>query len=423
MKLDDASEARLEEHARVISGYENDKGDIFVEFLLAEGDTLNKSIVNGLPLGYTSDLLERWHTEGSWVGVVHNAHPTKNHPLVFEGNPPMTMGESSQVAWYKDRSAKWGFANYVSTKLKTLNDGRKQLFGTARITDENAKRAWREGHFPKFASSSVFIQDRNQTGFVTKGIPISCTSVELPAYPLDVAKIHNECHGGNECVHKIAESSYNCNTCRHEILTSFENIFSSNSEQKVSESSMTDSDSSKPKPNESSGEGDVKPALVSEEITLDTSGQAITQNKEETVDWEAKYKELEKSTKKKDREFEDYKTTSEERFMKIERKRVEQQIRDILGKVPVFVFDGKEENREAELKKYLKRYDGKNEEAIIEDVNDKYLIAMKVKEHRKVGESGMDSGSDISNFAPLVSKDGKADPKILDIHNIGGGNQ
>lgn len=394
--------------SQVLSGYEDKNGDIYVEFLLADGDVLNKSIVNGLPLGYTSELLEKWHNERAWEGVVHNAHPSKNHPLVYEGQPPSYLAESSQVAWAKDRSNKWGFANYIKTKLKTLDDGRKRLLGTIHIIDEKAKRAWREGKFPKFASSSVYIQKRDANGFVTEGIPISCTSVEKPSYPLDVAGIHNECHGGNECVHKIAESGYNCNDCKYDLLTSFENIFSSNSIQKVSESSMTED--SKP-----TSESDVKPAI--QEISNETRSAdgTLLEQKTEEVDWKARFEALDKEHKKAIKEHTDYKTTTDERFTKIEKEKLETKIRSIVEKVPLnLAFEGKEENREAEVKKWLKRYNGKNDSEIIEDVNDKFMIALKVKSSGKVGESGQ-----ISNEARLVpSADGKPDARILKAHEV-----
>ena len=81
-------------------------------------------------------------------------------------------------------------------------------------------------------------------------------------------------------------------------------------------------------------------------------------------------------------------------------------------------FDGKEENREKQLKKYVNKYTGKNEKEILEDVEDKYMIVLKIKEHAKgkVGESGL-----ISNDAPLTSgEDRKASTSIFDITGVFG---
>jgi hypothetical protein len=401
--------------SQVVSGRETDKGDIYIEYLIAEGDVFNKSIVNGLPLGYTSDLLQRWHDSKSWIGTVQNAHPTKNHPLAFTPYPPMGLGESGEVDWFRARSADWGFANYISTKIKMLSDGRKQLFGTIHLTNEDAKRAWREGKYPKYSSSSVYIKNRTYDGMVTDGIPIAATCVEKPAYPLDVAGIHNECHGGTECVHKIAESGFNCQQCKHEILTSFENYFSSNSKQKVSESSMSQESSGSTPGSESSTKPDVTPALIQSEETKNAEGKVTeTKETEQEIDWKAKYEDTEKARKKLEKEHNDYKTSTDERIGKIEKDRLTTKVRSIIDKIPMFAFDGKEEVKEEAIKKYVKRYPTQTEDAIIEDINDKYLLVMKVEKVRKVGESG------ISNDAKLNPSDSdKPDPRILSAHLVG----
>ena len=170
--------------------------------MLAESGYLNDN-----EIGFTPELLERWNKEKAWEGLVQNAHPSKNHPLIYEDKPPSGTSLAERALHYITRFNKWGYGSYLGTKLKDIGKGQKRLLGTFRITDADAKQAWREGRFPKYNSSSVLIVDRDpQSNLITDAIPIASTSVDKPAFPVDVAGIYDECVGGDECVTKLAES-------------------------------------------------------------------------------------------------------------------------------------------------------------------------------------------------------------------------
>ncbi len=386
--------------------------------MLAESGYLNDN-----EIGFTPELLTKWHKQDAWAGLVQNAHPTKNHPLVYEPKPDPGAPIGERVAHYITKSAKWGYGSYVKTKLQDMKNGQKRLLGIFRITEEDAKKAWREKKFPKYNSSSVLIVDRDpNTNLITDAIPIASTSVDKPAFPVDVAGIYGECEGGDECVTKLAESSMGCEYCRHAVLTSFVNNFSSNSNDSISESSMVEekpqSDSNTEDNEEEKAEGTNTGTPFAKLSETHTSADGSkTETIMEDVDYKKKYEEELKAHEQTKKAKTDYENTTTERILNIEKDRLGTKIKSILDKVPLgLAFDGKEENRQKELKKYVSRYTGKNEKEIIEDVEDKYMIVMKVKEHsKKLGESGL-----ISNDAPLKNTVEKGDASIFDIVGVFG---
>jgi hypothetical protein len=418
------SEAHFRRRLEVISGHEDKKGNIHVVTMLAESGYLNDN-----EIGFTPELLERWHKENAWEGLCQNAHPSKNHPLIYEDKPPSGASIAERALHYITKSNKWGYGSYLKTKLKNIENGQKRLLGVFRITDGDAKQAWREGKFPKYNSSSVLIVDKDpNTNLITDAIPIASTSVDKPAFPVDVAGIYDTCVGGDECVTKLAESSINCEYCRHSVLTSFYNKFSSNSDENISESSMVEEkpqsdsdqqeDEEKDKPEGTSSSTGTPFDKISETHTSADGTKTETIMNEE-LDYKKRYEEEVKAHNQTKKAKTDYETATTERILNIEKDRLSTKIKSILDKVPLnLAFDGKEENREKQLKKYVNKYNGKNEKEIIEDVEDKYMIVLKVKEHAKgkVGESGL-----ISNDAPLtVGDDGKASTTIFDITGVFG---
>lgn len=415
------SETHFRRRLEVISGHEDKKGNIHVVTMLAESGYLNDN-----DIGFTPELLTKWHNQKAWEGCVQNAHPSKNHPLVYEDKPSPDASFTEKVKHYITRSTKWAYGNYLHTKLKDIQGGQKRLLGTFRITDADAKQAWREGKFPKYNSSSVLIVSRDpNTNLITDAVPIASTSVDKPAFPVDVAGIYEQCEGGDECVTKLAESS--CEYCRHKVLTSFENTFSSNSDENVSESSMVNekpgSESEKPEEEEDKGAGDTEakstgtPFDKLSETHTSADGQT-TETVTGEIDYKKKYEDELKAHNLTKKEKETLQASTDERIMNIEKDRLSTKIKSILDKIPLnLAFDGKEENRAKELKKWIGKYNGKNEKEIIEDVEDKFMIAMKVKEHgKKLGESGL-----ISNDAPLTSGDtSKASTSIFDVTEVFG---
>ena len=403
---------------QVLSGHEDKKGNIHVTTMLAESGYLNDN-----DIGFTPGLLEKWHKENAWEGLVQNAHPTKNHPLVYEDKPPQGATLMERALHYITKSNKWGYGNYLKTKLKDIGNGQKRLLGIFRITEETAKQAWREGKFPKYNSSSVLIKERDpQTNLITDAIPIASTSVDRPAFPVDVAGIYEQCEGGDECVTKLAESS--CEYCRHQVLTSFSHTFSSNSDENISESSMVNekpgSESEKPEEEEKEKPEGRETGTPFDKISETHTSADGTKTETITgeIDYKKKYEEEVKAHNTTKKEKADYESTTTERILNIERDRLGTKIKSILDKVPLgLAFDGKEENRQKELKKWVSKYTGKNEKEIIEDVEDKFMIALKVKEHsKKLGESGL-----ISNDAPLTTSDStQASTTIFDATGVFG---
>ena len=394
---------------QVISGTEDKRGNIHVEFMLAESGYLNDN-----DIGFTPQLLTKWHEDKAWEGMVHNAHPSKNHPLAYE-KPPLDKSPLGQITYYRAKSANWGFATYVKTKLQDLANNQKRLNGIVRISEEGAKKAWREGKFPKYASSSVFIMERDQnTNLITDAVPIASTSVDRPAFPVDVAGIYGTCEGGEECVTKLAESG--CDYCRHEVLTNFENVFSYQKNQDIKESSMS---------NETpSGESTGTPInKVSETMTSADGKKTETLFQSETVnvDWETKAKELESQLKDANKKIKGYEADKEEtdkRFLKLEKDKLETKVRSIIEKIPLAVFDEKEENRESTVQKYLKMYPKMSEEEIMDIVNDRFMIAVKAAAPKKgLKESGR---TEVTNDAPLKNSERKADVSIFALTEVFG---
>ncbi|WP_411753310.1 hypothetical protein [Serratia sp. (in: enterobacteria)] len=412
--------------SQVISGYEQD-GDIFVTVVLADGDVKGK---NGL--GYRSKLLEEWHKAGAWIGRVQNSHPSRNHPLVYEPKPVklLALGESAvpQLAeYYQRKSAKWAFGTYIKTKLVDLKNGSKRLLGLFRIDSEGARQAWREGKFPKFNSMSSLNYKFDKDGFVEKGIPVGSTSVEIPAYGEDVGKIHNQCVGGpDKCVHefdtKLGESSADCEYCRYTVLTSYKNNFSSHSSVKLSESSMVDSNDGSQ--SQSTGEEQKPTGIESEGKVVDDSVRIKgddteeTKPEEEKIDWKTKFEESEKARKKLLKDSEEYKTDTNQKLEKIIKEKLESKIRVVLEKIPLFAFDNKEENREAEVKAFMKFYPRLTEEEIVEQATAKYMLAPKMKaavEKAKLGESG------ITNDGKLIAdSNNQSNSNILNLDEVFG---
>lgn len=412
--------------SQVISGYEQG-GDIFVTVVLADGDVKGK---NGL--GYRSKLLEEWHKAGSWIGRVQNSHPSKNHPLVYEEKPVklLALGESAapQIAeYYQRKSAKWAFGTYIKTKLVELKNGSKRLLGLFRIESEGAKQAWREGKFPKFNSMSSLNYKFDKEGFVEKGIPVGSTSVDIPAFGEDVGKIHDQCEGGpTTCVHKfetkLGESSADCEYCRYTVLTSYKNNFSSHSGVNLQESSMVESNDGSQSP--PTGE-EQKPTGVDSEGKVTDDSVRIkgdeteeTKPEEEKVDYKTKFEESEKARKKLLKDSEEYKTSTDQKLDKIIKEKLESKIRVVLEKVPLFAFDNKEENREAEVKSFMKFYPRLTEEEIIEQATAKYMLAPKMKaavEKAKLGESG------ITNDGKLIAdSNNQSSGNILNLDEVFG---
>lgn len=418
---------------QVVHGEEDKKtGDIFIEVVLAESGYLNQATPQ---VGYVPEVLEKWHNDKVWEGKVQNAHPSKNHPLIYEDHPRAEWSIAEKVAHYINRSAKWSFGTFIKTKLTTLKDGiNKRLSGILRITDEGAKKAWREGKYPKYNSSSVFILSRDdKTGLITNAIPIASTSVDNPANPLDVAAIQNQCEGGSECLHRLAESDHSCLYCRHTVLSSFKNKFSSNSSENVSESSMANEDAtSKP---DSAGDAVT---TINDEITS-ADGKPLNlgeQKKEQEVtDYKALAESLQKELKQA---RSDLKTQTEKNddntkeIIQIKKERLESKIREILAKVPMFAFENKEENKEEVVKNFMKKFGKIEESEILQDVKDRFALSQKLltiqqkQTSNKKTEVAESSKSLFTNDGKLnisedeLSESGKGKSSILKITEVFG---
>lgn len=392
---------------QILQGAYTKGGDIYVPCLIADGDYFNE---NGI--GYPSSLLVEWHKTDAWVGRVHNAHPSGNHPLAYEPDPPEDLAESAQIDYYLKKSEGWGFGRYVKTFLKTLENGSKRLVGIMRIADEGAKRAWNEGKFPKFVSSSVFVLQRDKKGFITDGYPLGVTSVKTPAYPPHIAGVSKQCVGGRECISKLVESSqkrdHDCGQCRFTILSEI----SSHSVSKVSESSMVDNSKTDP-----SAEGEeAKEPITADVETTSSDGKTKLPKEGEEIDWKAKFESLNKEhsdLKSKFKTSEETNASNTTKISKLERRNVETAVRAKIDKVPMFVFDNKEENKEEAIKKFVSRFGKLTEEDILSDIDDTYHLAPKMMEisqrhGKKVGESGL-----ITNDGKLTFS--KEEPTATDV--------
>ncbi|HJX79125.1 hypothetical protein [Glutamicibacter sp.] len=375
---------------QILDGSYTQGNDIYVPCLIADGDYFNE---NGI--GFPSSLLEQWHETDAWVGRVHNAHPSGNHPLAYEDPPADDLAESAQIDYYLKKSADWAFGTYVKTQLKTLANGSKRLIGIMRIADEGAKRAWKEGKFPQFVSSSVFVLQRDKKGFITDAYPLGVSSVKTPAYPPHIAGVSKQCTGGTECISQLVESSkkrdHNCEYCRYTVLSNFSHKYSSHSFGKVQESSMVDD-----KPN-SPPEGEVKDAVTGQVETLSADGKTkLPKGEEQEIDWKTKFESLNKEhseLKSKHKITEETNSDNNKKIEKLMRRNVETAVRAKVDKVPMFVFDNKEENKEEAIKKFVSRFGKLTEEEILQDIDDTYHLAPKMMEisqkGKRVGESGL----------------------------------
>ena len=390
-------------------------GDIYFPALIAEGDHWNE---NGIC--YPSSLLEKWHKEDAVKNLAHNAHPTGNHPLAYEDSPPDEVAESAKVEYYRKKSHDWGFGTYVKSILKTLENGSKRLIGIFKITDAGAKKAWNEGKFPKFVSSSAFVHQKDSEGRITDASLVGVSSVKTPAYPPHIAGVDKQCVGGDECLSKLAESSskrdHFCMYCRHTVLSEI----SSHSNEKLSESSMgnEDSGSAASPPQESTGD-----ALKFSETQTSADGKKTEQvSGEEEIDYKSKYEELEKQHKELNKLYKTEKENSantSSRLEKIEKDNVKSKIRNLVDKVPLVAFDNKEENREEAVNEFMKFYPRLNESEILEQVSKRYYLAPKILE---VASKGKLKESGISDNGKLVIPEDETnqDVSILDATEVFG---
>jgi hypothetical protein len=397
--------------SHVVSGFEDEKGDIYVKVLLGESGYINNNNV-----GFTPEILAKWHREGSWQGKVQNVHPSGNHPLAYEPKIPHTAPIPEQLDHYTRLSNKYGFGTFVNTELKAKPDGNNALYGIFRMVDEGAKQAWREGKYPKYSSSSVLIVAENEKGLTTAGYPIASTCVKMPAFPVDVAEIKNHCTGGPECVTKLAESG--C-FCKHEVLTNFGNNFSSQEAKGLFENSMVDD--TKPKDSSSETEQPTDPLKQTQTQTSadgTTTTQVTSEKVEDEVDWKSKFAELDKEHKKILKAKEDYESETNRKFDKIFKEKLEGSIRAKLEKVPLFAFDNKEDNRDKEVDKFMKFYPKLSEDEILNIAEEKYKLAPQLvavaNKKGKVGESG------ITNDGRLITEDSGSHGDIRKAHEVFG---
>lgn len=268
--------------SKVISGEEQKNGDVHVTFLIAEGDLINKA-----KHGISSDVLRKWHKLKSWVGLVHNVHTSRNHPLAYY-HPPKGLTESGLIDAYKAESERWGIGRFVETKLVEMGNGAARLLGIVKLYN-TAKKMWKVGKFPLYSSSSVYATEE-KNGLVTDGVPISNTSVDEPAYGIELAKTHGECEGGEECVTKLLENSEN-GLCQKtiDILSSFENNVSSHSVKKLHESSMGENDGSS---NDSATEAKDAVTGTVETTSAETETESKTGNEQENLEELREFKKI-----------------------------------------------------------------------------------------------------------------------------------
>lgn len=382
-------------------------GDIYVPALIAEGNFVND---NGIC--YTNELLEKWHKENAVEGIAHNAHPTGNHPLAYEDQPPEDLAESAQVEFYRKKSHDWGFGKYVKSVLKTLDNGSKRLLGIFKITDEGAKKAWNEGKFPKFVSSSAFVHQRDLQGNITDASLVGVSSVITPAYPPHIAGIDKQCTGGDECISKLAESQskrdHYCMYCRHTILSKISSL----SNEKLSESSMENDGSNSSTSGQDAttqtpqGEENKSPIKDLGQTHTSADGSQTEEKKgDEEVDYKALSESLQKELKTAKSELKnksEAEAKNTETVNKLVKESLSSKIREKLAKIPLFAFDNKEENKEVVVKEFLAYHPRLKEEEILSLVESKYHLAPLVMEaHKKQQEAGglKESG--------LITKDGK----------------
>lgn len=391
------------------------EGSIYVPALIAEGEYWNK---NGIC--YSSSLLEKWHNSNEGIGIAHNAHPSGNHPLQYEDSPPDDLAESAQVAYYRKKSHDWGFGSYVKTMLKTLDNGSKRLIGIFKITEDGAKKAWRERKFPRFVSSSAFIHERDDKGVITDASLVGVSSVIEPAYPPHIAGVDKDCTGGDECISKLAESAskrdHYCMYCRHTTLSKISSL----SNEKLSESSMENaSPNTSENPNaegtNKQPQGEENKSAIKDlgqtQTSADGSKTETISEGEKEVDYKSLYEAMQKENKTLKSQLKtesETNATNTENINKLVKKSLGSEIRERLAKVPLFAFDNKEENKEEVVKEFLGYHPRLNEKEILSLVESKYKLAPLVVEAHKRSqekESNLKESGLITNDGKLVIHD------------------
>jgi len=181
---------------------------------------------------------------------------------------------------------------------------------------------------------------------------------------------------------------------------------------------MTDDSSTLTPP---SGESTGTPIDKVSETHTSADGK-ITEIIQEGVDWKSKYETLEKEHQeatKKAKEYDAYKAETDKRFEKIFKEKLESKVRNIVEKVPLKFFEGKEENREAKIQKYVKQYPKLTEEEIIDNVQEQFRIAQVITIEAKT--KGLKESGLISNDAPLKNNTAtKGDVGIFSITEVFG---
>jgi len=383
-------------------------GDIYVPALIAEGELWNE---NGIC--YTSELLEKWHKEDAVKGLAHNAHSTGNHPLAYEPSAPDDLAESAQVEYYRKKSHDWGFASYVKSILKTLDNGSKRLIGIFKITDNDVKKAWRERKFPRFVSSSAFVHQRDEKGRITDASLVGVSSVKTPAYPPHIAGVDKQCTGGDECISKLAESNskrdHYCMYCRYTTLSEISSL----SNEKLSESSMeNDSPTSDKKPEGAeAGSENESPIKDLGQTQTSADGSKTEQISEEEVDYKSKYESLlaeHTIAKKALKTANDSIATNTENVNKLIKESLGSKIRERLAKVPLFAFENKEENKEEVVKEFLALHPKIDEKTILSLVEKRYMLAPLVtKAHEQSKDKNLQESGLITDDGKLVIHDEK----------------
>jgi len=211
------------------------------------------------------------------------------------------------------------------------------------------------------------------------------------------------------------------------IMSSFQNTFSSHSDEKLHESSMGNEDSG------TSTEAETKPqdAVTGTVETQSAEGKPAAgteqENIEELREFKKKYLAMEpelKELKKSKKEYDDYKADTDKRLAKIESEKVEGKIRNLIEKIPLVIFENKEDNREEEIKKNMKLYGKLSEDELLDHVREKFKLSTKLVEVSNK-KSGLKESGFISNNAPAKNSENsetRHKPSILDAHKLFGGN-
>lgn len=412
-------ESESEFRSRVISGEEQKNGDVHVTFLIGEGD-----LINDAKQGISSDLLRKWHKLESWIGLVHNVHPSKNHPLAYF-TTPRGLTEQGLIDAYKAESEKWGIGRFVKTKLVEMANGAARLLGIVKLFN-TAKKMWNEGKFPLYSSCSLY-STQEKDGLVTNGVPIANSSVDKPAYGIELAKTHGQCEGGEECVTKLLENSKD-GLCQKtiDILSSFKNNFSSHSGGKLQESSMENADGSS-KNSETETKDAVTGTVETKSAETETESKTGTENEnlDELREFKKKYLAMEpefSKLKKKSKEDDEYRSNTDKRLQKIETEKVEGKIRNLIEKIPVSIFENKEDKREEAITSTMKLYGKLTEDELIGYVKDKYSVVEKFIKVSANKNSGLKEQGFISNNAPAANSEGverkNSGLSILDAHKL-----